>query len=264
MYCFVNLLIVIIIHHTGAQGVDSDDDEPALDAIFISHSNADHLSHAYLLQCPPSIPVFATSIALTDMAGLKKHFETIIPIADFQPLVWRATHVAPLPEWLSVGWITANDVNHTGSGLVIVFERDKEEKQPEMVFYPIHGLPIRFLADLVSDTNIKPLVLLHSILRARFIWQYDNSPDVTTQGAPGAIQAIRLMKPKYWVSSHDGLTTYSGLLSYLLHFIPYTIDRALKEEAEDASAKSGTEVAVRDLEGTQFMDVRMGRGFALL
>jgi hypothetical protein len=65
------------------------------------------------------------------------------------------------------------------------------------------------------------------------------------------------VKPKWWIKNHDDEhVNVFGLIGRALRMDVYDLDRVLKEEAGDGE--------MRDLEGTEFVDLRQGDYIALI
>jgi hypothetical protein len=226
-----------------------------VDAIFVNIHLPDHLSRETLSTFSASVPVFATPEA-TPIINQWKHFDTVKEIKDLDPADtdWRKLHPgAPLPEWLSVFRL----VGHQELNFAIAIVFSSSDDNYEALLYSPHGI----LCDQASIRTfpgratppVSTLAMLHA-LKDSFAFGCR-----TTLGVSGGLALERLVKPKYWVKSHDSPIDYRGLLLWGVNEIYRSLDWGLEEEKKTciAAGQAG------DLNKPNFIQIENGDCFVL-
>lgn len=201
----------------------------SVDAIFINAEAPDHFHEPTLRTFRSEIPVFAIpAVAKTVITW--DYFQNVYPYHDLDPSDpnWRALHPGhPLPPWLTVFRLYNKHPVHWAA--VIVYSPD--ETTNEALLWAPHGVPLDqpALTAFLTDTRppIKVLGMLHAKFDNYLLWSRQ------TFGVEGGLALERLVKPKYWVKSHDTVLIYSGVVGRMLRNIPRTLQSALDKERVD-------------------------------
>ena len=212
-----------------------------VDAVVISHEFTDHCHKATLLELPKSTPVFSTTKAV-QLIRSWNYFHTVVDVPSMSKTAdWRTTSVPPLPPWLGISrLITQGNSLYYHSAIIICIPRqptqddqDSTSTPAEAIIYTPHGVESSTFSELTSATPpIQTLAFLHGL--------HDVSITLTKQlnlGAHNAFKAQKLLKPKYWVGTHDEVKRGLGLIGPLLRRKQWTIEDAVKK---DRSSSNGT------------------------
>lgn len=215
-----------------------------IDAVVVSHEFTDHCHKATLLELPRSIPIFSTAKAV-DIIKSWNHFTTVINIPSLTKTTdWRTTAIPPLPAWLGISrLITEGNSLYYHSAIIVCIPRtalgpDSKEAPPaaEAVIYTPHGVEHGTFSTLLTTTPpITTLALLHGL--------HDVSITLTKQlnlGAHNALKAQKILKPKYWVGTHDEVKRGLGLIGPLLRRKAWTLEDALKRDRRRPVSKEST------------------------
>lgn len=214
----------------------------------ISHFSIDHIAPDVLRSVPPSTPVFASSLAHRPITALK-HFDSVVEFGAYDPTNWGANQIEHLPPWLSLGLLNPPaDIAHQTPAVIIAFKHDTTV---HAIIYALHGIHPKELEPITqSDVNV--LGLMCGLTATKTITGH-----LIAYGGPQALACVRAVKPKWWVKNHDDEhVNVFGLIGRALRMDEYDLDRVLKEEAGDGE--------MRDLEGTEFVDLRQGDSIALI
>jgi len=227
-----------------------------IDTIVISHEFTDHCNKTTLLELDPETPIFATKLA----AGLIRswnHFKIVQETPSFsaKDSDWRKTSLSPLPDWLGISRVvTESDALYYHSAILVAFDLySSSSNGPSQVFPPAeaitytpHGIHAHDLSWLpCAFPPIKTLALLHGLHDVRISVKHLNL------GAHNGLQAQRICRAKYWVSTHDEIKKGSGFITPFLHRTILTlqeaIDRARRAEGEVSELADIREVIFADL-----------------
>ncbi|KPI37604.1 uncharacterized protein AB675_3982 [Cyphellophora attinorum] len=212
-----------------------------IDAVVISHEFTDHCHRATLLELPRSTPIYSTSKAV-DIIKSWNHFTTVINIPSLSKTTdWRTTAIAPLPSWLGISrLITEGNSLYYHSAVIICIPNtqedapDRAENAAEAIIYTPHGVEHgTFSIFSKAKPPISTLALLHGL--------HDVSITLTKQlnlGAHNAFKAQKLLKPKYWVGTHDEVKKGLGLIGPLLRRKVWTLEDAMEKARKEDRRKS--------------------------
>lgn len=205
-----------------------------IDMVAISHEFTDHCHRATLEELLPSTPIFTTTKA-AQLIRSWSHFHTVIDVPSLTATTdWRTTSISPLPAWLGISrLITEGNSLYYHSALVFCFSKpDKDDHTAKAVIYTPHGVESATFAQLASaQPPIETLAFLHGL--------HDVSITLSKQlnlGAHNAFKAQKLLKPKYWVGTHDEVKRGLGLIGPLLRRKAWTIDDAIKKAGASSKA----------------------------
>lgn len=182
---------------------------------------------------------------------------------------WHDYSLLPLPSWLSISRLTAaGDALYYHSALLITFashafspatpkkraslsiygEDDPSSTDPdaaECVIYTPHGIPYKSLEPIAkADPPLHTLAFLHGL--------HDVSISAAQQlnlGAKNGVLAQRVLRAKYWVSTHDEVKKGGGLIAWFLRRRIWTLEEALKE------AKADVDMEKQEDDDDEFEDV---------
>jgi hypothetical protein len=225
----------------------SSETEPTtrIDAVAISHEFTDHCHRATLEELPATVPIFTTTKA-AQLIRSWAHFTTVNDVPSLSATTdWRNTAVPPLPPWLGISrLITEGNSLYYHSALIFCIatpsslnQTDNLTNSAEAIIYTPHGVESTTFSLLTSATPpIRTLAFLHGL--------HDVSITLSKQlnlGAHNAYKAQKLLKPKYWVGTHDEVKRGMGLIGPLLRRKQWTIQDAIKQAAKDEDGDSGQE-----------------------
>ena len=241
-----------------------------IDAVAISHEFTDHCNQHTLLELDTSTPIFATKFA-ADLIKKWKHFETVIETPPFPPshCDWRGTSLPPLPSWIGISrMVTESDALYYHSAILITFGLSYKTRNfsaadlgdAEAVIYTPHGIhahDLRHLDQLPTAVpRVQTLALLHGLHDIRI------SVKQLNLGAHNGLQAQRICKAKYWVSTHDEVKTAKGLIVPFLHRKVLTLQEAIeKERLEKGGISDESDFA--DMRDLTFADLASGESLLL-
>ncbi|ETN42880.1 uncharacterized protein HMPREF1541_02038 [Cyphellophora europaea CBS 101466] len=232
-----------------------------IDLVAISHEFTDHCHRATLEELPSHVPVFTTTKA-AQLVRSWSHFDTVV---DVPPLTattdWRNTSNPPLPSWLGISRLTTEGNSlYYHSALIFCIAKASLSALPtpeldntaaEAVIYTPHGVESGTFSQLSSARpTIETLALLHGL--------HDVSITLSKQlnlGAHNAFRAQKLLKPKYWVGTHDEVKRGLGLIGPLLRRKAWTIEDAVRQAAEEEGGAG---------EGEKLPWVELGNGESLV
>jgi hypothetical protein len=209
-----------------------------IDAVVISHEFTDHCHRATLLELPRSTPVFSTSKAV-EIVKSWNHFTTVINIPSLSKTTdWRTTAIAPLPRWLGISRLITegNSLYYHSAIIICIPDSSKENDGAEAIIYTPHGVEHGTFSTLTTaNPPISTLALLHGL--------HDVSITLTKQlnlGAHNAFKAQKILKPKYWVGTHDEVKRGLGLIGPLLRRKAWTLEDALKQDRRKSASNWAT------------------------
>lgn len=240
---------------------------PHIDAVAISHEFTDHCNKKTLLELDPDTPVFATKRAV-DQIRSWNFFHCIqeIPSFSHERCDWRETSVQPLPSWVGISqMVSQSDALDYHSALLVTFGLDSAgsnvatELDPpvEAMIYTPHGIHANDLSPLShAFPPIRTLVLLHGLHDIQISIQRLNL------GAHNGLQAQRICRSKYWVSTHDEIKKATGFITPWLYRNVITLQEALKQE-ETAKGEIQEGSRLVDVREVTFRDLTSGESMLL-
>lgn len=275
--------------------------ETFIDVVAVSHEFTDHCHKETLLKLHPDVPVFAIPEA-AKLISSWKHFKTVIIVESFGAngnIDWRSTSILPLPEWIGISrLLSAEDVLYYHSALMVAFnntrsdvvdklanshrrtgstqkkrkrvsiEPDEHNESAEAIVYTPHGIHSGDLNILPkASPSINTLAFLHGLHNVRVGTLSGRTALQLNLGAVNGLKAQRLLKAKYWVSTHDEIKKGGGLVSWFLQRDTISVQQALEEEKR--AKNEGQDVAVDgDLldafEGTNWVELGNGESRVLV
>lgn len=209
-----------------------------VDAIVVSHEFTDHCNKNTLLEFHSETPVFTIGPA-AELIKSWNYFKVvrIIPPFTSQDPDWRKSSLQPLPHWLGISRITTkSDALYYHSAILIAFDlaassRCKHadvKEEGEGIIYTPHGIHAQDLGHLrLATPPLRTLVLLHGL--------HDISLKPFKQlnlGAHNGLNAQRIARARYWISTHDEVKKGSGLVAYFLRRKEITLQEAMSKEEE--------------------------------
>jgi Beta-lactamase superfamily domain len=266
--------------------------ECAIDVVAISHEFTDHCHRDTLLEVPASVPVYAPDKAAALIRSWS-HFATVNEPQNFGTGQGsgktNASVYSALPSWVAImRLVDPQNALYYHSAVVILFHasalplhnskrcdgseaedseslvsgaEENDDGQAnnavECVLYTPHGIAPSAVAAIENTTSprIRTLCLLHGM--------HDVVLSPVQQlnlGGHNALQVQRILKPTYWVATHDEVKKGGGLVSYFLRRKVVNLQDALQHE------KSGSEAQVTDIEvdGAQIHFAEVGNGEYIL
>lgn len=254
-----------------------------IDAIVISHEFTDHCHKETLLECHPDIPVFATTQA-AKLIQSWKHFRLVLDTPAFagREADWKALSLPPLPDWVAIGkLVNEKDALYYHSAILIAFDCNESprrkwsarysngdmghchepESTAEAVIYTPHGIEAPALEVLsLAKPRIETLALLHGLHDVAISMQQLN------MGAHNGLKAQRMLKPRYWLGTHDEVKRGAGLVNWFLKRKVISLADALRLEEKHGHldhAENGTVKKIRPLEDVHFLDLGNGESIVL-
>lgn len=220
-----------------------------VDAIFVNFHYADHLNEPTLRTFAPSIPVFATAEAAAIIRPWN-YFNHISQTQGLDPANprWRNLRLdgdAQLPDWLSVFRLVGHHELNFATAIVYsssttttnpsndsISDEGKTEQQHEVLLYSPHGIltsqpAVRAFASDTLNPPVRVLAMLHA-LKDSFALGWVR----ITLGVSGGLALAGLVRPRYWVKSHDAMLVYSGVVAWLAWMKDFgrTLEDGLVEE----------------------------------
>ncbi|KAF2496944.1 hypothetical protein BU16DRAFT_458538 [Lophium mytilinum] len=226
-----------------------------IDAIAISHEFTDHCHTPTLETVHRDVPVFVTEKA-AKIVNAMHHFRDVHVVPTFSKYRcdWRANSLPPLPEWLSISRIVAdNDFLSYHSALMIAFNTapfvysfsssTSVSDAAEVVIYTPHGVPAAALAPVASaDPPLSTLAFLHGLHSISI-----GSKQQLNLGGHNGLQAQKVLNAKYWVGTHDEVKTGFGLISWFLRRKVVSLEEAVAEARRRAREKEWEDVKFEDI-----------------
>ena len=239
-----------------------------IDAVVISHEFTDHCNKRTLLELARDTPIFATKRAVSLIRSWK-HFDFVqeIPTFSTKGFDWRKASFHPLPPWLGISQMVSHgDALDYHSAILLTFNVNQTvflkpcgvQLPAEGIVYTPHGIHAQDLRHLPSAfPPVKTLALLHGLHDIQFSRQKLNL------GAHNGLQAQRLCRAKYWVSTHDEIKKATGLITPWLYRNPLTLREALEEERR-IKGKIEDGSGLIDLRGVTFAELLSGESLLLV
>jgi hypothetical protein len=230
---------------------------PLIDTIAISHEFTDHCHQGTLLQCAPSIPVFAATKAV-DLVRSWKHFTTVVELPAFGiGADWRTMSMSPLPSWLSITrLVTSRDALYYHSAVMVAFALGQSDAEVESVIYTPHGIHAPSLSVVATASPaIKTLAFMHGLHDVWLDWGQQ-----LNLGAHNGLKAQQAINARYWIGTHDEIKRGGGVVSWFLRRKVYTLLDALKKAAKDGKESTGKDM----LGGGEFMELTNGESKTLV
>jgi len=238
-----------------------------IDAVIVSHEFTDHCNKRTLLELDSDTPILATRRA-ADLIKSWNFFHCVLEIPSFSRnrFDWRKTSFQPLPGWLGISqMVSESDTLDYHSAILVTFDLcslrtgggTEITAEAEAMIYTPHGIEAHDLLPLShAFPPIKTLVLLHGLHDIQISIQRLNL------GAHNGLQAQRICKSRYWVSTHDEIKRATGLIAPWLYRNVLTLQQALDEERKaEGEIANGSELA--DVQGVTFKDLMSGESLLL-
>lgn len=239
-----------------------------VDAVVVSHEFTDHCHKATLLELDPTVPVFATNKA-AELIRSWGHFEQVVepPPFSIQEPDWRKTLHRFLPGWIGISRIvTRDDSLYYHSAIMIAFDLEPKllthshsgEGSAESVIYTPHGIQAQDL-ECLNDASpaLSTLALMHGLHDVRITTKQLNL------GAHNGLQAQRICRAKYWVSTHDEVKKARGFISPILFRKKWTLKHALEEERKRIDRGHTQSRALQVMDKVQFLELGSGQDVEL-
>ena len=258
--------------HRSQRNRDSNESENEfIDVVAVSHEFTDHCNRHTLLELHPTTPIIATTVA-ADIIRKWRYFEKVFEIPSFSPSQgdWRESSISPLPEWLGISrMVSKSDALHFHSAILIAFDlssraRTRPSSDPgvaEAIIYTPHGIHAQDLGHLdhlpATAPRIKTLALLHGLHDVRISVQQLN------MGAHNGLQAQRICKAEYWISTHDEIKTAKGIIAPFLYRKVLTLKEAIEREKLETGGISNESKLV-DMRELKFADLASGESLLLV
>ncbi|KAK4990605.1 hypothetical protein LTR50_002461 [Elasticomyces elasticus] len=242
------------------------------------------------------VPVFATEKAAALISSWH-HFRTVLPVPPFSDLNpdWTSTSIPPLPDWLGIArLLSRRDSLAYHSALLFTFHTGPptpsapssskpvtghdggrkrkpdgppdEDAAVEAIIYTPHGIQSADLAFIATaEPPIRTLAFLHGL--------HDITIGAAQQlnlGAHNGLQAQRLLRARYWISTHDEVKKGGGLVSWFLRRRVVSVKDALMEERRRRGGDGvggggdGGEEALGAFDGVGFVELGNGESRVLL
>ena len=236
-----------------------------IDTVVVSHEFTDHCNKHTLVELDPATPIFATKHA-ADLIRSWAHFDVVFETPPFSETQcdWRKTSMEPLPSWLGISrMVTESDALYYHSAILITFDLscDGTPIAAEGVVYTPHGIHAQDLRHLHHLPGAVPLVqtlaLLHGLHDIKISLKQLNL------GAHNGLQAQRICKAKYWVSTHDEVKTAKGLIAPFLRRKVLTLKEAMEEETRKNGGISD-QSDFADMRDLVFADLANGESLLLV
>lgn len=252
--------------HTRERINGVEEKENWIDAVIVSHEFTDHMHKETLLEISPDVPIFATSKA-SALIHSWRHFSFVSEIPRFSGDWSTSPAYTPaynhLPGWLGISRLAyaGQDLLYYHSAIMITCEPyEKSEtanRLAECLLYTPHGITSRDIELLVSaEPRIETLALLHGL-------QDISLPKAQLNlGAHNGLKIQRMLRTKYWISTHDEVKTGGGIISWFLNRKMITLEEAIEQE----KAENGNTLDDTILEGVsdvRFVEIGNGESFIL-
>jgi hypothetical protein len=180
------------------------------------------------------------------------HFRTVIDVPPFSGTHtdWKTTSMPPLPEYISITRISSEtDAFYYHSALLFAFNTHPPPSSPpktkrkskghysrnasiepdapaECVIYTPHGVHPTSLEPIQqASPPLKTLCFIHGLHDVSISWGQQ-----LNLGVYNGLQVQRILKSKYWVSTHDEVKKGGGLVGWFLRRKVLSLEEALKEE----------------------------------
>lgn len=207
-----------------------------LDIVVVSHEFTDHCHRKTLEEINPSVPCFATTKA-AELIRTWGHFEQVFDVPPFgKDPDWRKTSASSLPSWIGIARIvTDSDALYFHSAIIIFCKNTKTTHSDgaEAVIYTPHGIQPNDLTSIPTALPpVQTLALMHGL--------HNVSIPFTKQlnlGGHNALKCYNILRPRYWVGTHDEVKVGGGIIAPFLRRKAYTLEDALKaqERVEEAA-----------------------------
>ena len=228
-----------------------------IDAVAISHEFTDHCHKETLLQVDPDVPVFASEKAAS-LVRSWGHFRTVKEMPHFmgKGTDWRSLSAELLPDWLSIArLVSERDALYYHSAILIAFDNNNLEERgecAEAVIYTPHGIHAPSIELIThADPPLSTLALLHGLHSVALSKQQLNL------GAYNGLEVQRLLKARYWISTHDENKKGGGLVKWFLNRKILTVEEALEKERQIRGPLDTGELS-RVFDDTRHVELRNG------
>jgi hypothetical protein len=207
----------LILEIESVAGNSIPEDKGEVDAIFVSHYLGDHFHRGTLEQIDPSVPLISVKSVVEEVKKWN-HFHTVEQMLDLDvnapQSLWQAPVSSALPGYIRVGRLPdGGSYPELHWATLIAFSPSGNQLTPfnsnvETIFYSPHGIySDRFTNLDWANKYSKPLVLLHGLNPAF-------SPQAANLGVENGSKLAMMLKPKYWIPTHDEELEYQGFLGW--------------------------------------------------
>lgn len=240
-------------------------DEPGVDAIFLSIYLADHLHEPTLRTFDKRIPI-VTSPETANIIKPWGYFESVTTTGDLAPAApqdWPSLHPGgPLPPWLNAFRLNGHH-EYNFAYILLWTPGEGDILMHEAIMYSPHGIkddqPAAHAFSRLcrqESSHISVLAILHG-LKESFTAGGRN-----TLGVAGGLAIESALRPRYWIKSHDAVVKYTGLIGRLTRDYSRTIMDGLKLRESERKPPSDKE---QEDEGRNpnFVEVENGHSFVL-
>ena len=161
--------LISVIEKAAPQGAIPNEIDASLDAVVISHSNAEHCNKNALLEVSPSVPVIANKMALSTLKSWK-HFSVVDVAPNFvsdnkgESPKWNSANQPLIPSWVSVwhvpplkGRYALRPQHHS---MLITYSAEANTEAEAVLNCP-HGLAVQDAEILADAKGLTTLALLH-------------------------------------------------------------------------------------------------------
>lgn len=255
----------------GARGSNCDDDgEP--DSVCVTHFAPDHCNEHTLPQLHPTTRIVS---AVPGIARTKsfRHFDASVfntipdlslesPEELWQKASLTSSYNSKIPSWLKVGQLPsggsypylhwANIVAWSPSHKTL----GKPDSTAELFVYTPHGIR----SDRLSATSwaIDPnkgsiLCSMHGLSPA---W----SPQQVNLGVQNGYALSKMLRPRYWVPTHDEELTYTGFIGWFQSRLQKTLEDIIRS-SDDITTSIDEELKIA---GTTMKELGNGETFCLV
>lgn len=223
----------LILKIERAAGNSPTKDNGEVDAIIVSHYLGDHFHRGTLEQIDPSVPIISISAVVKEVKNWH-HFHTMEVMPDLDvnapQSLWQERVPSALPDYIRVGrlpdggsypelhWATLIAFSSSDAGLT------SPNSNVETIVYSPHGIYSDRFSNLEwANQQSRPLALLHGLSPAF-------SPQAANLGVENGAKLAKILKPKYWIPTHDEELEYWGILGWFQRKPRKTFDDAVFED----------------------------------
>lgn len=253
-----------------ASGISDPRDDGEPDCVCVTHSAPDHCHKDTLAQLHPSTPVISTTPGLAQIKAFK-HFDnaTFSTIPDLKlespEELWMdpsitSSYNPTIPSWLKIGQLPSHGgYPYLHWATLIVWKPPyvplaTPESAPEIIIYTPHGIRSERLQDTSWATDPTKGSLLCSMHGLAPAW----SPQLVNMGVQNGYELSKLLKPKYWIPTHDEELTYTGFIGWMQTKVQKTLQDVIRSN-EDTTVDEELKGA-----GTTMRELGNGETFCLV
>lgn len=246
---------------TNIEGATSSTDDGEPDCVVVTHFERDHCDEHTLRQLHPSTMVISTVPGIARIRSFKHFdesaFSTIPTLTLKSPEdLWRdssltTSYNSNIPSWLKVGQLPSHgNYPHFHWATIIAWSPThtalgQSDSMAETFIYSPHGIRSERLEDTSWATDPVKGSLLCNMHGFSPAW----APVPINLGVQNGYMLSKMLKPRYWVPTHDEVLTYTGFLGWLQTKVQKTLQDVvrLNEEGtiEEELKKAG--ITIREL-----------------